>query len=243
MKDRNNRSGYFLVLFFFFALPQVDCFHLVDCAGVGAGRLADRRDLRPHRPPARHRRGYNRGRGVRNRLEPSDRAGRGADRPWISSRPDDVLALHARGLSRQRRWRPPRPDLHLGRALVHLLRGGDRRPGDRLSPDEGLWSANAFPSERLCAPGHRGARPLGGFGQAATSRDETRLGVSNPTLGAPTGDVAIGADSGLILHLISAPRNPLISSPSIFGAKILTSARAVRPHTVRRLVYLAMLIH
>ena len=58
------------------------------------------------------------------------------------------------------RWRPARPDLHLGRAFVHLLRGGDRRPGDRLSPDEGLWSANAFPSERLCASGHRGARPL-----------------------------------------------------------------------------------
>ena len=202
MKDRNNRSGYFLVLFFFFALPQVDCFHLVDCAGVGAGRLADSRNLRPRRTTRLVIAAVTMaGAVVRNRLEPSDRAGRGADRPWISRRPDDVLALHARGLSRQRRWGSLQPDLHLGRALVHLLRGGDRRPGDRLSPDEGLWSANAFPSERLCAPGHRGARPLGGFGQAATSRDETRLRVKIVHLAPPTGDVAIGAGRGLIVQL------------------------------------------
>ena len=65
----------------------------------------------------------------------------------------------------------------------------------------------------------------------APGRDEPRRNPpkgSNPTLGAPTGDVAIGADSGLILHLISAPRNPLISSPSIFGAKILRSPRKIR---------------
>ena len=50
--------------------------HLVDRAGVGAGRFADRRDLRPRRPPAGDRRGHDRGRGLRNRLEPHGGAGR-----------------------------------------------------------------------------------------------------------------------------------------------------------------------
>ena len=48
--------------------------------------------------------------------------------------------------------------------LVHLLRGGDSDPRDRVDRDEGLWPANAFPSKRLCAHCHSRDRPLEDYG-------------------------------------------------------------------------------
>ena len=48
--------------------------------------------------------------------------------------------------------------------LVHLLRRSNRDPGNRVNLDEGLWSAHAFPSERLCAYRNSCACPLADCG-------------------------------------------------------------------------------